>query len=63
MGDKLDRIIYTLYNEGKTGLVNKVDSLLENQQEIKIDVELLKARKVRASKWATTFPRRVIMGS
>ena len=43
MSDKLDRIIYTLYNDGKTGLVNKVDSLLENQNIIKIDVEVLKA--------------------
>lgn len=44
MSDKLDRIIYTLYNDGKTGLVNKVDSLLEHQQNIKIDVEILKAK-------------------
>ena len=44
LSDKLDRIMYTLFNDGKTGLVNKVDSLLENQQEIKIDVEILKTK-------------------
>lgn len=41
---RLDRIEYALYNDGKTGLVNKVDSLVENQQSIKTDVEVLKAR-------------------
>lgn len=41
---RLDRIDYALYNEGKTGLVNKVELLLENQQEIKIDVEVIKAK-------------------
>lgn len=41
---RLDKIDYALFNEGKTGLVNKVDSLIESQQEIKIDVEILKDR-------------------
>ena len=41
---RLDKIDYALYNDGKTGLVNKVDNLLDNQQSIKIDVEVLKAR-------------------
>lgn len=42
--DKLARIEYALYNDGKTGLINKVEELLENQQAIKIDVEVMKAR-------------------
>ena len=42
--DKLSRIEYALYNDGKTGLINKVEELLEHQQCIKIDVEVLKAR-------------------
>jgi hypothetical protein len=42
--DKLNRIEYALYNDGKTGLINKVEELLENQQQIKIDVEVLKAK-------------------
>ena len=42
--DKLNRIEYALYNDGQTGLINKVDSLIENQQSIKIDVEVMKAR-------------------
>jgi len=41
--DKLNRIEYALYNDGKTGLINKVEELLENQQSIKIDVEVMKA--------------------
>jgi len=41
---RLDKIDYALYNDGKPALVNKVDHLLENQQTIKIDVEVLKAR-------------------
>lgn len=41
---RTSKIEYALYNEGKTGIVNKVDSLLERQQEIKIDVEVLKAK-------------------
>ena len=40
----LQKIMYALYNDGQTGLINKVDNLLENQQAIKIDVEVLKAK-------------------
>ena len=42
--DKLSRIEYALYNDGKTGLINKVEELLVNQQAIKIDVEVMKAK-------------------
>lgn len=42
--DDLRKIMYALYNDGQTGLINKVDCLIERQQEIKIDVEVLKAR-------------------
>jgi hypothetical protein len=42
--DKLARIEYALYNDGHTGLINKVDQLIENQNIIKIDVEVMKAR-------------------
>jgi hypothetical protein len=42
--DKLARIEYALYNDGKTGLINKVEELLVNQQAIKIDVEVMKAK-------------------
>jgi hypothetical protein len=42
--DDLQKIMYALYNDGQTGLINKVDNLLERQQEIKIDVEILKAK-------------------
>ena len=42
--DKLSRIEYALYNDGKTGLINKVEELLTNQQCIKIDVEVMKAK-------------------
>lgn len=42
--DDLQKIMYALYNDGKTGLINKVDQLIENQQAIKIDVEVMKAR-------------------
>ena len=44
ISDDLAKIMYALYNDGKTGLINKVDQLIENQQTIKIDVEVLKAR-------------------
>lgn len=40
---RLDRIEYALYNDGKTGLINKVDALIENQQMIKTDIEVMKA--------------------
>jgi hypothetical protein len=42
--DKLSKIEYALYNDGHTGLINKVDQLIENQNKIKIDVEVMKAR-------------------
>ena len=42
--EKLSRIEYALYNDGHTGLINKVDQLIENQNIIKIDVEVMKAR-------------------
>jgi len=42
--DQLARINYALYNEGQTGLINKVDQLIENQNLIKIDVEVMKAK-------------------
>ena len=38
------RIEYALYNDGKTGLINKVEELLHNQQLIKVDVEVMKAK-------------------
>ena len=44
MDKRTSRIEYALYNDGKTGLINKVEELLENQQSIKIDVEVMKAR-------------------
>jgi hypothetical protein len=43
--DQLSKINYALYNDGKTGLINKVDQLIENQNKIKIDVEVMKARR------------------
>jgi hypothetical protein len=42
--DKLAKIEYALYNDGKTGLINKVDQLIENQQCIRVDVEVMKAK-------------------
>ena len=42
--DQLTKINYALYNDGKTGLIHKVEELLENQQCIRIDVEVLKAK-------------------
>jgi hypothetical protein len=42
--EKLSRIEYALYNDGQTGLINKVDQLIENQNIIKIDVEVMKAK-------------------
>lgn len=42
--EQLNKIMYALYNDGRTGLINKVDQLIENQQYIKIDVEVLKAK-------------------
>jgi hypothetical protein len=42
--DQLARINYALYNDGQTGLINKVDQLIENQQSIKLDVEIMKIK-------------------
>ena len=42
--DQLAKITYALYNDGQTGLINKVEELLANQQSIKIDVEVMKAK-------------------
>lgn len=44
MDKRTSRIEYALYNDGKTGLINKVDALIENQQIIKVDVEVMKAK-------------------
>lgn len=44
MDSRTSRIEYALYNDGLTGLINKVDSLIENQQIIKVDVEVMKAK-------------------
>lgn len=41
---RLDRIEYALYNDGKTGLVNKVEELLENQHIIQVDVAVMKSK-------------------
>lgn len=48
--DKLSKIEYALFNDGKTGLINKVDQLIENQQAIRIDVEVMKAKTTRSRK-------------
>ena len=40
---RLDRIEYAIFNDGKTGLVNKVDSIIEKQSVISEDVAVLKA--------------------
>lgn len=44
---RTDRIEYALYNEGKTGLINKVDSLVDNQQKVMTDVAVLKVKRGR----------------
>jgi hypothetical protein len=44
MDKRTSRIEYALYNDGKTGLINKVEALLENQASIKLDVEVMKAK-------------------
>lgn len=45
--DTLAKIVYALYNDGQTGLINKVDHIIEQQQVIKIDVEVLKSKRAR----------------
>ena len=42
--NELQKIMYALYNDGQTGLINKVDMIIERQQDIKIDVEVLKTK-------------------
>jgi hypothetical protein len=49
--ERLNRIEYALYNDGQTGLVQeqqeqskKIDSVIRNQQEMKIDLEVMKVR-------------------
>jgi hypothetical protein len=44
MDKRTTRIEYALYNDGKTGLINKVEELLVNQQSIKVDVEVMKVK-------------------
>jgi hypothetical protein len=44
MDKRTSRIEYALYNDGHTGLINKVDHLIERQQEIKTDLEIVKAK-------------------
>lgn len=41
---KLDRVEYALYNDGKTGLINKVDAALVEISEIKTDVAVIKVK-------------------
>ena len=41
---KLDRIEYALYNDGRSGLVQQVGELHDNQQVIKTDIEVMKAK-------------------
>lgn len=48
--DQLSKIMYALYNDGKTGLINKVEELLEHQHTIKVDVAVMKARFDDANK-------------
>jgi hypothetical protein len=45
--DSLQKIMYALYNDGQTGLVNKVDTLIESQQQMRVDVEVLKTKMAR----------------
>jgi len=45
MDKRTSRIEYALYNDGQTGLINKVDHLIERQQEIKTDIAVVKARR------------------
>ena len=51
MTERLNRIEYALYNDGKTGLVQeqqeqskKIDAVIRNQQAMKIDLEVMKVR-------------------
>jgi hypothetical protein len=44
MDRRLMRVEYALYNDGKTGLINKVDCLVENQAAIRTDIEVVKTK-------------------
>ena len=44
MDKRTSRIEYALYNDGKTGLINKVDALIKNQQYIKTEIEVIKVK-------------------
>ena len=39
---KLDRIEYAIFNDGKTGLKNKVDEISEDLPAIKTDIAIIK---------------------
>jgi hypothetical protein len=48
---RLNRIEYALYNDGRTGLVQeqqeqsrKMDSVIQSQQAMKIDLEVMKVK-------------------
>jgi hypothetical protein len=45
MTRRLDRIEYAIFNDGKTGMKDKIDSLVENQQKVMTDIEILKVTK------------------
>jgi hypothetical protein len=45
MDKRMDKIEYALFNAGKTGLINKVDDLLGNQQQILTDIAVIKAKQ------------------
>jgi hypothetical protein len=44
MDRRTSRIEYALYNDGKTGLINKVDHLIEHQQLIRTEIEVMKVK-------------------
>jgi len=44
MDKRTSRIEYALYNDGKTGLINKVDHLIEHQQLIRTEIEVMKVK-------------------
>ena len=40
----LNKVNYAIFNAGKTGLVNKVDTLIENQASIREDIAVLNSK-------------------
>lgn len=42
--NKLQKIDYALFNEGKTGLVNKVDQILDNQASMNTSIAVLESK-------------------